>query len=1142
MRKHIITTVLSVFSFFWAGAAFAQTSAENYVQSKTCLNADCSKISETITYFDGLGRPKQIVSVKITPTGKDLVTPITYDGFGRQVKDILPVPVTTQNSNIHSSITSENAANTYYGVSNAFAEKEIENSPLDRVKQVAAPGEPWKLQSGHTRKYQYEANAANEVRKFVTSTSVNTVNGVSNTVSALSISSDNSGYYPAAVLYKNTETDEDGNPVVTFRNGNDQTLLIRRNDGSQNIDTYYVYNEYDQLAFIIPPKAVEQISQNGNSIASSVLDELCYQYRYDGKDREVEKHIPGKDWEYTVYDKQDRVVLTQDGVLRGTANNFGSKGWIFTKYDEFGRVVYTGFFSNTASRQAMQNALNSMAANPYNNEKRSSSSFTLQGQQVFYDKQAFPTGSMTLLTVNYYDTYPAEINAIPAQVLGEYTLQQSLTTSEDPSTKSLLTASFVKNIEDDNWTRTYHFYDTRGRIIRTKTDNHFGGHTNYEYKLNFSGQPLEKYTYHQKSASDPEVLVKERFIYDDQERLVQQYHQFGNNPEELLAENTYNDLGQLVNKKTGNQTGTSLQSVDYTYNIRGWLSSMNNPNSAAGNGKLFGYELKFEKPSGNSPADPRFNGNISEFDWKTTNDNILKRYAYEYDRLDRMKNAFYLEPEATTPVNNAFSEFVTYDTGGNIQTLKRYRKFNTTPILVDDLNYQSYLGNQLHIVTDASGNGSGYPLGGNNMEYDPNGNMTSHPDKGIENISYNFLNLPRKVTFQESVPNFKPTLSFLYRADGVKVRKSFIYYEPSAASRRTENTDYLDGFQYVDDVLQFFPTSEGYYDVANSRYVYNYLDQVGNVRVAYYRDAYNSVIADRETNYYPFGLEYPFSWVWTQQYNYRYGFQGQEKQIETGWSSFKWRNSIPELGRFFNIDPLSEDYHDWSVYAFSGNRVVDSRELEGLEPKKVTEVSLPDDPTEFAEMIGGGINSLRSSVSNLSARAYNVLISDRVRNKYEVDESGYLNLVTGVPKETKKEKIVNTIGDLATIGLAAIGGPEGMLTAQGTKPTFLRAFESVRAYQKNEARAARLNKVDRSGMDFTKAGKQVVIKRNEIKYGKVKCERCGVATTPAKQSKKGIVPKKTETQVDHIKRRREGGRGNPDNGQVYCRKCNLEKH
>lgn len=36
-----------------------------------------------------------------------------------------------------------------------------------------------------------------------------------------------------------------------------------------------------------------------------------------------------------------------------------------------------------------------------------------------------------------------------------------------------------------------------------------------------------------------------------------------------------------------------------------------------------------------------------------------------------------------------------------------------------------------------------------------------------------------------------------------------------------------------------------------------------------------------------------------------------------------------------SIDPLTEEYHTWSPYVFSGNRVIDSRELEGLEPRTV---------------------------------------------------------------------------------------------------------------------------------------------------------------------------------------------------------------
>jgi hypothetical protein len=50
-----------------------------------------------------------------------------------------------------------------------------------------------------------------------------------------------------------------------------------------------------------------------------------------------------------------------------------------------------------------------------------------------------------------------------------------------------------------------------------------------------------------------------------------------------------------------------------------------------------------------------------------------------------------------------------------------------------------------------------------------------------------------------------------------------------------------------------------------------------------------------------------------------------------GWYSFKWRNHDPAIGRFFNVDPLSEKFYYNSPYAFSENKVTGHRELEGLE-------------------------------------------------------------------------------------------------------------------------------------------------------------------------------------------------------------------
>ncbi|MCP4105352.1 MAG: hypothetical protein GY749_07435, partial [Desulfobacteraceae bacterium] len=85
-----------------------------------------------------------------------------------------------------------------------------------------------------------------------------------------------------------------------------------------------------------------------------------------------------------------------------------------------------------------------------------------------------------------------------------------------------------------------------------------------------------------------------------------------------------------------------------------------------------------------------------------------------------------------------------------------------------------------------------------------------------------------------------------------------------------------------------------------------------------------------------------------------YGFQEQEEQDELGlnWIQFKWRNHDPAIGRFMTIDPLTEEYRDWGPYVFSGNRVIDSRELEGLEPGSIHK-NLDDAAINFGKHYNG---------------------------------------------------------------------------------------------------------------------------------------------------------------------------------------------
>ncbi|KEZ94016.1 hypothetical protein IL45_02400 [Nonlabens ulvanivorans] len=94
--------------------------------------------------------------------------------------------------------------------------------------------------------------------------------------------------------------------------------------------------------------------------------------------------------------------------------------------------------------------------------------------------------------------------------------------------------------------------------------------------------------------------------------------------------------------------------------------------------------------------------------------------------------------------------------------------------------------------------------------------------------------------------------------------------------------------------------------------------------------------------------------------NYRYGFQGQERDDEVKGEgnsyNYKYRMHDPRLGRFFAVDPLQDSFPWNSPYAFSENRPIDKIELEGLEifdpdakPSGVTKLELAVVPPGLTE-------------------------------------------------------------------------------------------------------------------------------------------------------------------------------------------------
>ncbi|HEU4497297.1 MAG TPA: hypothetical protein VFR70_09620 [Flavobacterium sp.] len=337
----------------------------------------------------------------------------------------------------------------------------------------------------------------------------------------------------------------------------------------------------------------------------------------------------------------------------------------------------------------------------------------------------------------------------------------------------------------------------------------------------------------------------------------------------------------------------------------------------------------------------------------------MRKYAYAYDPLNRLLDAAYSRPGAS--INSSYGESLGYDANGNITSLVRYGELddNLVKRKIDNLAY-AYAGNsnQLAKVTDNEADPSGFADGtntGDDYAYDAYGNMIEDKNKGITAIAYNHLNLPVKIVFGSQ----SQRIEYLYAADGRKLRKLVPYQNPQLQGGYGFTAmEYIDGFQYQDGSLKFFPTAEGYVQKTLSvySYVYNYTDHLGNVRLSYGVDpATQAVKIIEENHYYPFGLKHNNYNSTQLQFSvrqesvvlrakaapanpapvlgYGYKYQGQERQDELGlnWDSFKWRNYDYGIGRFFNIDPLAEDYAYQSTYAFAENKVISHRELEGLE-------------------------------------------------------------------------------------------------------------------------------------------------------------------------------------------------------------------
>ena len=214
-----------------------------------------------------------------------------------------------------------------------------------------------------------------------------------------------------------------------------------------------------------------------------------------------------------------------------------------------------------------------------------------------------------------------------------------------------------------------------------------------------------------------------------------------------------------------------------------------------------------------------------------------------------------------------------------------------------------------------------------------NGNMTKDRNKGISNITYNTMNLPSRIEFENG-----SRATYLYSADGTKLQ---VKYETSYAGllasgqpsgsastaiAQTHTIDYVGDKIYEDGVLSRILIEGGYVDYSGETPIYHtYLtDHQGNVRVVVDENA-----AVKQVNHY-----YPYGALFAESTNgdvqpYKYNGKELDRMHGLDWYDHGARHNDAAIGRWHVVDPLCEKYYDVSPYAYCAGDPVNAIDPDG---------------------------------------------------------------------------------------------------------------------------------------------------------------------------------------------------------------------
>ncbi len=786
--------------------------------------------------------------------------------------------------------------------------------------------------------------------------------------------------------------------------------------------TLYYYDQAGNLVKTVPPAGVrpdyssaflDNVKARRNTLLTETPShQLVTEYRYNSLNQVVVQQSPDGGTSKFWYDKLGRLAVSQN------AKQVGTNQYSYTLYDELGRIKEVGQKQNatamTQARSQSESLLNSWIMDGGTRDQLTQTVYDKVYEPLLPDpgvadaitqRNLRNRVSYTMVKNLSSDSWQAnatfytyDIHGNVDKVLQDYRGVGGLPASSRFKTISYrydLVSGKVNEVayqagQHDAFYHRY-FYDAGNRItsVMTSRDSiYWETDARYEY---YKHGPLARTILGKQEVQGIDyVYTLQGWLKGVNSTSIDPSHDVGRDGHSTsrVARDIF---GFGLHYYDDNGTETDYKAIG------GGTAAFARPNNGANFKSLY---------NGNIAAMTVNNGGLKKAVAGTTN-SLPLMYNYQYDQLNRIvaMRAYQGLNEATNawaPVAiDDYQEAISYDPNGNIKTYVR----NGAPSIagkataMDNLGYHYNAGtNQLNHVTDNVSTGNyiedidGQSLG--NYGYDAIGNLTKDVSEGITDINWTVYGKIASITKNGSI------IGYTYDAGGQRITKTVagktvLYvrdasgnvmsvYEVPAVNTITQKELHLYGSRRLGMALpestpldNSIMLTSGFGNatirtLVRGEKLFELSNHLGNVMVAisdkkiqiqkgnpnqYYVDYY-TVDVITATDYAPFGMQLFGREFSIANSEYRYGFNGVEKDYDISSLSvydYGFRIYNPIIGRFLSVDPLTRAYPWYTPYQFAGNNPIWAIDLDGLEEQKVNENTEASNPNDNEFLRGGAV-------------------------------------------------------------------------------------------------------------------------------------------------------------------------------------------